>query len=272
MKRELPTDVELNTRQRPDSDAQSLMEAMPGDTPEPTVGDIEPLRDAVASIIDDLDEQQRFVIEALFHEQISLGELGQRLGVSKTHAFRLRNAAYKTLEPLLLKHPLIRERLNMANTWQQAAHDSLKNVTKDDHTIPTDETHQLIVNNMQIATDWYSRHLPPAPKLPDEIRNTLYTIAQSAMRWLGSLGLALRMDIHATLVKKQFDYGHGNILAFGIPGVIIRLNDKIARLENLLSNGQSPLNESVTDTLIDIVGYITIIDMLESDTFTLDLV
>jgi hypothetical protein len=273
MKRELPTAAEPNNNSRPETQLQALMEAMPGETPEQTSIDIEPLRDAVASIIDNLDEQTRFVIEALFHEQISLGQLGQRLGVSKTHAFRLRNAAYRTLEPVLLEHPLICERLNMkADTWQQAANDSLMNVTNDHHTIPTDNTHHLIVNNMQIATTWYAQHLPPPPPLPDGIRNTLHIIAQSAMRWLSSLGLARRTDIHATLIKKQFDYGHDNILAFGVPGVIIRLNDKIARLENLLSKGQSPLNESVTDTLIDIVGYITIIDMLETDTFRYDLV
>ncbi len=78
-----------------------------------SVIELQPLREAVASCIEQLDEQDRFIIDALNSEVISLQELGNRLGVSKPHAWRLRNAAYKRLESLLLEHTLIRERLGI---------------------------------------------------------------------------------------------------------------------------------------------------------------
>ena len=55
--------------------------------------------------------------------------------------------------------------------------------------------------------------------------------------------------------RKQKDYGSGNISDFGEIGVLIRLNDKINRLKNLL-NSQGPVNcESVADTWDDIANY-----------------
>jgi hypothetical protein len=74
----------------------------------------------------------------------------------------------------------------------------------------------------------------------------------------------------STLCKKQHDYGHGNINRFGIYGVIVRLSDKIERLENL-NKIETPHNESKHDTLLDIVGYCVIALMLMDDTFNLDL-
>lgn len=78
-----------------------------------SVIELQPLREAVASCIEQLDEQDRFIIDALNSEVISLQELGNRLGVSKPHAWRLRNAAYERLKSLLLENTLIRERLGI---------------------------------------------------------------------------------------------------------------------------------------------------------------
>ena len=74
------------------------------------------------------------------------------------------------------------------------------------------------------------------------------------------------------LIRKQKDYGPENISRFGIIGICIRLNDKVARLENLfmksgsddfknILNGaalNSVPNETVVDTIIDIAGYCAI--------------
>ena len=78
-----------------------------------SVIELQPLREAVASCIEQLAEQDRFIVDALNSEVISLQELGNRLGVSKPHAWRLRNAAYKRLQLLLLQNELIRERLGL---------------------------------------------------------------------------------------------------------------------------------------------------------------
>ena len=76
------------------------------------------------------------------------------------------------------------------------------------------------------------------------------------------------------LVRKQQDYGHANILRFGKDGVLVRLWDKVARYENLTKEGTDMAAnfESVEDTLLDIIGYVTILRMLEKNTFTLDVV
>lgn len=85
-----------------------------------------------------------------------------------------------------------------------------------------------------------------------------------------------------TVIGKQRDYGHGNILRFGLTGVVVRMADKIERMKNLLrleakslasqsNDGFSPVNESIDDTALDIVGYCLIAVMLLSDTFTREL-
>ena len=76
-------------------------------------------------------------------------------------------------------------------------------------------------------------------------------------------------DIHTILVKKQRDYGPDNIARYGQMGLTIRTHDKIARLENLISSGAEPENESVVDTFIDIVGYSAIAMMWIRGTFLL---
>jgi len=42
---------------------------------------------------------------------ISLEELGERLGVTKTHAWRLRNSAMDSLRKIMLQDPTVLERL-----------------------------------------------------------------------------------------------------------------------------------------------------------------
>src|SRR5581483_9275732 len=72
-------------------------------------------------------------------------------------------------------------------------------------------------------------------------------------------------ELRAMHDKKSKDYGHGddplaNLRAsekFGIPawvGVLIRLNDKIVRVQSFLQKG-SLANESLDDSLIDIPVY-----------------
>lgn len=57
------------------------------------------------------------------------------------------------------------------------------------------------------------------------------------------------------LMAKRADYGTANIAITGLYGVAVRLQDKVARLLNLLASGQEPNHESVEDTFRDIVGY-----------------
>lgn len=78
-------------------------------------------------------------------------------------------------------------------------------------------------------------------------------------------------EVAALIVSKQHDYGHGNILAFGEYGVLVRCSDKLERLKNLLKRGIEPENETVIDTWRDLVGYGLIALMLRNGVFTLPL-
>lgn len=81
------------------------------------------------------------------------------------------------------------------------------------------------------------------------------------------------IDVHNIVVGKQRDYGPENIRRFGRQGLMVRMHDKVARLENLLSidGGGKPNNESIKDNLLDVVGYSTVAIMWESMTFLLPL-
>ena len=55
--------------------------------------------------------------------------------------------------------------------------------------------------------------------------------------------------------KKQHDYGSENIAAFGERGVVVRMNDKLARLRRLVWSSLSPANEAIADSYADIGVY-----------------
>jgi len=63
------------------------------------------------------------------------------------------------------------------------------------------------------------------------------------------------------LQKKGNDYAGAedclaNLRRFGLLGIIVRLSDKISRLENLAKGGELQVkDESIADTLTDIANY-----------------
>lgn len=78
-------------------------------------------------------------------------------------------------------------------------------------------------------------------------------------------------SVSKILVRKQRDYGHHNIARFGRAGLLVRMHDKVARLENLLQWSTDPENESVVDNFIDVIGYASIGIMWERNWFLLPL-
>lgn len=82
--------------------------------------------------------------------------------------------------------------------------------------------------------------------------------------------VTLADHIARTVIKKQKDYGPNNIRRspYGpLPGLVVRLYDKIARLANLSGKNATPENESLRDTFVDIAGYAIIGLMILDDTF-----
>lgn len=59
----------------------------------------------------------------------------------------------------------------------------------------------------------------------------------------------------SVMMRKQADYGPGNVSAFGDFGVLVRASDKLERLRNLYQSGAEPNNESVADSWLDLANY-----------------
>jgi len=80
------------------------------------------------------------------------------------------------------------------------------------------------------------------------------------------------LEVAELVISKQHDYGPNNILMspFGAEkGIVIRLYDKLARFANLLENNKTPRNETIDDTVKDIMGYGLVTKMVRDNTFTL---
>ena len=76
-----------------------------------------------------------------------------------------------------------------------------------------------------------------------------------------ALGIVLD-EMRDVMIGKQHDYGPGNIMDFGDFGVLVRANDKMARLRNLYKSGEAPRHESVDDTWLDLANYAVIAMMV----------
>jgi hypothetical protein len=121
--------------------------------------------------------------------------------------------------------------------------------------------HELEMHNGQRAV---YKDLFRQGMYPTLARTAWAEVLDSGVEWTGP-------DMIALLSGKQHDYGHANIMEFGQQGVLVRLWDKIARYENLMRRGVDPENETLVDTLLDMIGYCIIYLMLKNNTFTLPL-
>ena len=77
-------------------------------------------------------------------------------------------------------------------------------------------------------------------------------------------------EIHAICREiaknKNHDYGQDNLTTFGIKGNLVRANDKMARLKNILWDNceiQVP-EEKVLETVLDLINYATYMAMMLS--------
>lgn len=71
----------------------------------------------------------------------------------------------------------------------------------------------------------------------------------------GRRALAVAIGNIRVLDSKQQDYGPRNIADFGAAGVLVRANDKIQRLRNLLERGAEAKHEAVADSWLDLANY-----------------
>jgi len=105
---------------------------------------------------------------------------------------------------------------------------------------------------------------PAAIKLHNEIKKFIAKTIDSNLEKSSSFEERLNeifTEMKEILIKKQSDYGSQNIKETGEVGIIVRMNDKMARLKNLNGfndNSYKPKtakNESIDDAYMDIANY-----------------
>ena len=114
-RKEVPVDIaevsNLPDLSQPETAWQALMQTMPNQDAELSKDVPNPIRDAIVDCVEMLSEQDRYIINAIIWEQVTLSVLGSRLGCSTPHASRLRDAAYENLKQLLFMHDTLRKYL-----------------------------------------------------------------------------------------------------------------------------------------------------------------
>ena len=102
-------------------------------------------------------------------------------------------------------------------------------------------------------TDTFNYELPMSEKKTHENSESINRIEQ--MQKVQSEGLEL-------FKKKNQDYGDA-FANYGVVGVLVRMGDKIARLQSITTKAVSLVNtESLRDTLIDLHNYSAMAIML----------
>lgn len=77
-------------------------------------------------------------------------------------------------------------------------------------------------------------------------------------------------ELRALLRRKHRKYGTANLLRHGEHGILVRLDDKTARLAYMLAHpDESPDDEAMEDTIRDVAGYALQWIMMRDGTLTL---
>lgn len=166
-------------------------------------------------------------------------------------------------------------------TWQSASLFTLQDVFYySSHNLDKIESADLALRNLENIFSKLSALVKENnfTQLNIDNENIFLLTSMNAIKMLNELldtnrFTSLKTEIHNLLVNKQFNYGPKNIIEFGILGIIVRMYDKVARLVNLITKADNLKDaltistikdESIIDTLFDIVGYCTMALMIES--------
>lgn len=108
-----------------------------------------------------------------------------------------------------------------------------------------------------VAGDW-GREQPnivvPTPPLPPPLAQTVFT-ALGCQEPITLYYIQVALQAVKLFDGKQHDYGSENIAAFGEKGVVVRMNDKMARLRRLVWLDEPAVNEAIEDSYADIGVY-----------------
>lgn len=245
---------------RPATALEALMRCAPGQEPEESSEELQPFREAVADCLTTLEPQHRFVIEAVDSERLSQRQLAKRMGMSSSNANRLVAQARETVAKLLRSHPAIQERHPFMNptNWEEAATDAVNYLhVVGSTTLPT-PFDRSIENGKWILQ-------MSGLDAGEELTPTLIGMGATALMELRTLGVKSD-DVVDLLVERHHKYGPGNILEFRELGLLVRMSDKNARIQN---SDRDFADETFVDALMDIVGYAAIAYMLDLNLFQL---
>ena len=228
------------------------------------------IAEAIWDAIELLEPKHKFVVESMFVWGKSYNEIAEMMGYnSKATAHGIMRTALKNLKETLEQDPRLNVALgkqdtNMTQTWADAAWKHIRTIDRGSEFEPDPTMFPL----------WFDS-LGEAVRNNDHERMTALCngIGHEAARVMNKEN---QWDMEAmleTLVRKQHDYGHNNILAFGLTGVAVRISDKIARYQNIINavGDNKVSHETYLDTLMDMVGYSVIARMLADNTFQLPL-
>lgn len=233
------------------------------------------LREAVQEAISQLGPKDRFVIEAVYIWGYSYSEIADMMGYnSKGTPHYAVKKAERNLGAILKKDQRIIKLLKgnitvETNNWADGAWQHLRYFDRCATSGPFDPT---ILEHYFNEVGKAVRSLGDDENADVKLYDLCSSIGAESARGLVGINQWDTEAMLDVLCRKQHDYGHGNINAFGIVGVAVRISDKIARYNNLVGRNAKEQNESLLDTLMDMVGYAVISRMLEDGTFNLPLV
>lgn len=234
--------------QQPISEMEALMATIPHNE---VMSVLEQKRfaEGVSDCMDFLIPEVVETLDAIGGERITEHDLAARLGVSQPTAHRRKYEAFARLREVASCHPAVVSRLGLDDrSFETAARVAAWKVLTGEGVIPPEEA-RLVEGD---GVDW------------EECNWIAGRIARGAA---AKLGEANPYDVAELVSRKQHDYGHGNILAFGAMGIVVRLSDKVARYQNLVGMHEKPSNESIEDTLLDMIGYAVLTQMSCDGTF-----
>ena len=238
------------------------MTTPPFEEPQDSSWELQELREAVAQHVDNLDPRELWIVNAYISEGKSLQKIANELGMTKTHVWRLRNQAFDKLRAAMSADATIRKRVEMATTWEDSAAQWMLAIAD------TEGQRPASIGYMEDVIE-YMRRSVMSDELPRP--DSFLVLARRCALLSRELEAWDSGELLSLVISKQRDYGHGNINSFGIIGIVVRLSDKIERYKNLMLKKREPSNESIIDTVHDIIGYCLIALMFLDETFQLEL-
>lgn len=153
-------------------------------------------------------------------------------------------------------------------SWNAAANETVREMVKRPATA-------VPITDLRAYYNEMASRIQTEPDIDPNVVASLWTTFGALCR-ASSVVLAgeslLWQTVVDTVISKQRDYGKENIKRFGQIGLVVRTHDKLARLEHLAYTNREPGNESLKDTVLDLVGYSVLAVMLSNGSFDLPLV